>query len=306
MNRIIRRSLFILAMLAMQLLTPLARAESSGISILTDRDVSPLDLRVPKPLSRDEETALTPKDRFRECKQCPEMVVIPGGAFIMGASVNETGSTPDERPQHEVSIQRFSVGELPVTVDEWMACVLAQGCSYRPQGITAGDGRQAVGNIMWDDAREYVQWLSRVTGRTYRLPSEAEREYATRAGTTTAFWWGDAPDPNETDGSTLRRADTASAQAAALASTTPGANPFGLYEVHGNSYDWVEDCWHETYQSAPADGSAWIEDDCGGHVLRGGAASRSPQTRRSAARMWSGSQNRLVYMSVRVARSRAQ
>ena len=307
MNKIIRRSLFILAMLAMQLFTPLARAESSGISILTDRRASPLDLRLPKPLSRNEEAALQPKDSFRECEWCPEMIVVPGGTFIMGASASEGGSTPDERPQHEVTVQRFGVGELPVTMNQWMACVLARGCSYRPPSIAIQDGRQAAGNLLWDDAKEYVRWLSRVTGRPYRLLSEAEREYVTRGGTTTAFWWGDAPDPNETDGAIPPgRADIASAQAATLASTSPGANPWGLLEVHGGTYDWVEDCWHDNYQGAPTDGSAWIEGDCSRHVLRGGAASRSPQTRRSAARMWFGSPNRLVYMSVRVARSFAQ
>jgi formylglycine-generating enzyme required for sulfatase activity len=310
MNRIIRRSLLILAMLAMPLLAPLARAQSTDLpkmSAPTDKDVSPLALRLPKPLSRNEEAALQPKDRFRECEQCPEMIVVPDGTFIMGASASEGGSTPDERPQHEVTVQRFGVGELPVTTDQWMAWVLARGCSYRLPSIAIQDGRQAAGNLSWDDAKEYVQWLSRVTGRPYRLLSEAEREYVTRAGTTTAFWWGDTPDPNETDGTIPpRHADIASSQAAAFASTSPGANPWGLLEVHGGSYDWVEDCWHDNYQGAPTDGSAWIEDDCSGHVLRGGAASRSPQTRRSAARMWFGSPNRLVYMGVRVARSFAQ
>lgn len=307
MNGIIRRSLLLLAMLTTPVLTPLAEAQSielSRISALADRDVSPLALRLPKPLSRNEEVALKPKDRFRECQECPELVVIPGGKFMMGASESEPGSTSDERPRHEVTLEGLGAGEFPVTIKEWMACVVARGCSYRPQSVVMEDGRQAAGNILWDDAKEYVRWLSHVTGRPYRLLSEAEREYVTRAGTTTAFWWGDSAGPPEI--AYRRAAEPSSAQEADFASVPVSANPWGLYEVHGSIYDWVEDCWHEDYHGAPADGSPWMTGECSGHVLRGGAASRSPQTRRSAARMWFGSPNRLVYMGVRVARSLAR
>jgi formylglycine-generating enzyme required for sulfatase activity len=305
-NEIIRRSLFVLAMLA--ILAPRAEAQStepSGILRFSDRELSPLALRLPKPLSRNEEAALEPMDRFRECEQCPEMVAIPRGKFTMGASASEPGSTSDERPQHQVTVQGFGVGQFPVTNNEWMACVLARGCSYRPDSVATENGRQAVGNILWEEAKEYVQFLARKTGRPYRLLSEAEREYVTRAGTTTAFWWGDSTDPAEA--SNFRSVEMSSAQATASLAATPfGANPWGLYEVHGSTYDWVEDCWHPNYQGAPADGSAWITDDCSGHVLRGGATSRSAQTRRSAARIWFGSPNRLLYMGVRVARNLAQ
>jgi formylglycine-generating enzyme required for sulfatase activity len=296
-----------LALLTMPLFELPADAQSTEPSWISALDVSPLALRLAKPLSRDEEAALKPMDRFRECETCPQMIVAPSGTFVMGASADEPGSTSDERPQHEVSIERFSVGELPVTMNEWMACVIARGCRYRAQGIAMQDGRQAAGNLLWDDAREYVQWLSRVTGKPYRLLSEAEREYVTRAGTTTAFWWGDFPNPAEADGTIFPRpAEMNSAQEEALAFTPLGANPWRLQEVHGNIYDWVDDCWHDNYQGAPADGSAWTEDNCSGHVLRGGAGTRSAQTRRSAARMWFGSPNRLIYMGVRVARSFAQ
>jgi formylglycine-generating enzyme required for sulfatase activity len=307
MNGIIHRSLLVLAMLALQLLGSLAQAQStelSGIPALTDRDISPLALRLSKPLSRNEEAALKPVDRFRECEDCPKMVVVSGGTFVMGASANEPGSTSDERPQHEVTVQGFGVGQFPVTNSEWMACVAARGCSYRPNSDMIDDARQAVGNILWDDANEYVQWLSRKTGRPYRLLSEAEREYVTRAGTTTAFWWGDSANPP--GDIHPRSAGMSFAQTTAFAAMPFSANPWELYEVHGSTYDWVEDCWHPNYQGAPADGSAWITDDCSGHVLRGGAASRSAQTRRSAARIWFGSPNRLLYMGVRVARSLAQ
>jgi formylglycine-generating enzyme required for sulfatase activity len=307
MNRFLCCSLLNLALLTTPLFVSRVDAQStepSGISALAASDVSPLALRLPKPLSRNEEAALKAMDRFRECEDCPQMIVAPRGTFIMGASESEPGSTSDERPQHEVSIQRFGVGELPVTVNEWMACVVARGCSYRPQPIAMEDGRQAAGNISWSEAKEYVQWLSQVTGRPYRLMSEAEREYVTRAGTTTAFWWGASP--TRPDAADLRSAEPGSAQPAAFMTTPLGANPWGLHDVHGNTYDWVEDCWHENYEDAPVDGSPWISDDCGGHVLRGGATARSAQTRRSAARMWFGSPNRMTYMGVRVARSLPQ
>jgi formylglycine-generating enzyme required for sulfatase activity len=307
MTIVIRQLLLLSAMLLLPLFAPLAEAQSaepSRISALADGDISPLALRLPKPLSRNEEAALRPMDHFRECQNCPVMVVAPRGTFMMGANANEPGSTSDELPQHQVTIGRFGVGEFPVTINEWMACMLARGCRYQPDSIVMEDGSLAVGNILWEEANDYVQWLSRMTGRPYRLLSEAEREYVTRAGTTTAFWWGDSTNPPE--GVHPRSAKVSSSQTAALASTPLSLNPWGLYEVHGSMYDWVEDCWHENYQGAPTDGSAWTAENCNGHVLRGGAASRSPQTRRSAARTWFGSPNRMIYMGVRVARNLAE
>jgi formylglycine-generating enzyme required for sulfatase activity len=271
------------------------------------------ELRFARQLSRKEELALRPLDHFRECESCPEMIVVPVGEFTMGAMDGETGSTPDERPQHRVNFaQAFSAGRFPVTLSEWDACVAAKGCSYRPSGQGARRGRQPVVNILWDDAREYVAWLSRTTGRTYRLLSESEREYLARAGTTTAYWWGDAFDPMQASsaaGSPMLLSASISdlPQPIARTETLPvesfAPNPWGFYQVHGNVYDWVEDCWNETYDGAPSDGSAWISGNCNGHVLRGGAFSRNAKTARSAARIWSGASNRIIYMSVRVART---
>lgn len=261
-----------------------------------------LDLRAAKPLSRREEAALRPQDRFSECAHCPDMIVVPDGAFMMGASSDEIGSVDDERPQHLVTVQRFGVGRQPVTLDEWQACVAARGCSR--ELASAGHEGDPVAGILWEEASEYVQWLSRSTGRPYRLLSEAEREYVTRAGTTTAFWWGDMADPRQADAASANLiADVGIVAGITLASTPGGANPFGLFGVHGGVYDWVEDCWHDSYIGAPTDGSAWIEADCPRHVLRGGAATRALQTRRSAARIWFGSPNRMSYMSLRVART---
>jgi formylglycine-generating enzyme required for sulfatase activity len=279
---------------------------STGVANVTlaNADASALDLRLARPLSRREEAALRPRDRFRECDHCPEMVIVPGGSFTMGASQSEFGSTADERPQHVVTVQRFGVGRSPVSVDQWNACVRANGCSHRLAQEAEHDGDPVTG-ILWDEANEYVQWLSRATGRSYRMLSEAEREYATRAGSTTAFWWGDGADPHLADAASVADliADIGITTVAMTTATPPLANPFGLLDVHGGVYDWVADCRHDNYVGAPADGSAWITGDCEGHVLRGGASTRALQTRRSAARLWFGPPNRMSYMSVRVART---
>jgi formylglycine-generating enzyme required for sulfatase activity len=272
---------------------------------LTDDDLQALDPGASNPLSRREEAALRPFDRFRECVHCPGMIVVSDGTFTMGARADEAGSTNDERPQHVVTVRRFGVGRSPVTSGEWAACVTAGGCRHPVDPAT--DARDPVTGILWEEAREYVQWLSHATGRSYRLLSEAEREYVARAGTTTAFWWGDMADPRLADAAAADLiADIGISTRMTLASTPLGANPFGLYEVHGRVYDWVEDCWHDNYEGAPADGSAWTEPDCRGHVLRGGAASRALQTRRSAARIWFGAPHRMSYMGLRVARTLEQ
>jgi formylglycine-generating enzyme required for sulfatase activity len=270
------------------------------------------DLRLARPLSRNEVLALRPLDQFKECERCPEMIVVPAGRFLMGAEDGEAASTPDEAPQHEVSFAKpFAIGRFTVTMGEWDACVAAGGCSYRPADQGWGRGRQPAINILWNDAKDYVAWLSRSTNRPYRLPSEAEREYVARAGTTTAYWWGDSFFPAQAncapgDGEPI---PASIGDVQPIAGTRPlpvrsfAANPWGLYQVHGNVYDWVEDCWNDSYNGAPSDGSAWISGNCNRHVLRGGAFSRTPQTARSAARLWFASPNRMIYMSVRVART---
>src|SRR5437763_1635434 len=144
------------------------------------------------PLSPMQEKALKPKDTFKECANCPEMVVVPAGSFTRGSPTSEPGHSADEGPQHTVAIaQPFAVGRFAVTFDEWDACAADGGCNgYKPSDEGWGRGQRPVINVSWDDAKEYAAWLSRKTGRTYRLLSEAEREYVTRAGTTTPFWWG--------------------------------------------------------------------------------------------------------------------
>ena len=150
------------------------------------------EIRPAKPLSAAEERALQPADLFKECDHCPEMVVVPAGEFMMGSPALEPSGDDDERPQHRVLLAKpFAVGRFAVTFAEWDACVADGGCKrYRPGDRGWGRGRQPVINLWWEDARAYVAWLSERTGRTYRLLSEAEREYVMRAATTTPFWWG--------------------------------------------------------------------------------------------------------------------
>jgi formylglycine-generating enzyme required for sulfatase activity len=211
-------------------------------------------------------------ETFRECDDCPEMVVVPAGRFVMGLSSNEMERLKSEEgPSHEVTIDaQFAVGRYSVTFAEWDACADDHGCGgYHPKDEGWDRGDHPVINVSWEDAKSYVKWLSRKTGKTYRLPSEAEREYFARAGTTTPYWWGKAISPNQAKygGSLL--------EAAFVGRTVPvksfRPNPWGLYQVHGNVWEWTADCWNENYDGAPTDGSAWISGDCAQHVVRGGA-----------------------------------
>jgi formylglycine-generating enzyme required for sulfatase activity len=246
-------------------------------------------MRIAKPLSASEQRALRPQDLFKECEACPEMVVVPAGEFTMGAPETEKGSDADERPQRRVAFaNRLAVGRFAVTFAEWDACVAEGGCKgYRPSDRGWGRGRQPVINLWWEDARAYVRWISERTSRPYRLLSEAEREYVTRAGTTTPFWWGASISTEQAnyDGGFkygCGRKGVYRQKAVPVDSFAP--NPWGLYQVHGNVYEWVEDCWNRNYEDAPSDGSAWLIGDCARRVMRGGSWQFAPWHLRSAAR----------------------
>jgi formylglycine-generating enzyme required for sulfatase activity len=247
------------------------------------------------PLSPERERALKPKDAFRECATCREMVVVSAGSFTMGSPLSEAGRSDNEGPPHVVTFARpFAVGRFAVTFDEWDACVADGGCNgYKPSDQGWGRGQRPVTNVSWDDAKKYAAWLSRKTGKTYRLLSEAEREYVTRAGTTTPFWWGSSISKNQANydySYSYGDAESESLpklqgkmEAGPVDSFQP--NPWGLYQVHGNVWEWVEDCWNESYQDAPSDGSVWTSSgDCRRRVLRGGSWSSYPQHLRSASR----------------------
>jgi formylglycine-generating enzyme required for sulfatase activity len=218
-------------------------------------------------LSPEGERALKPKDTFKECDKCPEMIVVPAGSFTMG-SANEqehiAGGHNSFGPQHRVKFARqFAVGEFALTFDEWDACVADGGCNgYRPGDAGWGRGRLPVINVSWDDAKAYAAWLAKKTGKPYRLLSEAEREYITRAGTTTPYWWGSSI-------STSQANYYGSSRTVTVDSFAP--NPWGLYQVHGNVMEWVEDCYNASYAGAPTDGSAWTSGDCSRRVVRGGS-----------------------------------
>ncbi len=222
----------------------------------------------------------------------PEMISLPGGEFTMGS--NEDGS---ERPVHRVSIAPFALGKYPVTVAEWKACEAAGGCA----GIQAGDDeRLPIANVSWTDAQQYVAWLAKVTNRPYRLPSEAEWEYAARGGTQTRYWWG-----NEI---ALGSANCRGCgepydphRPLKVGSFLP--NPFGLYDMAGGVAEWVADCWHKDYHGAPANGSPWEAPDCSSHVLRGGSWKNDPSYLRAASRDQYDAGVRYPTHGFRVARS---
>jgi formylglycine-generating enzyme required for sulfatase activity len=235
------------------------------------------------------EQALKPKDLFRECSveqekdYCPQMVVLPAGSFIMGSPATEPGHQPSEEPQHKVTIARpFAASKFQLTFEEWDTCVAYGDC---PKGISDsgwGRGQEPVINVTWDDAQRYVSWLSKTTGRPYRLLTEAEYEYAARAGSAAAYPWGDDVGQNNANckGCGSRWDNTKTAPVGSFA-----ANSFGLYDMVGNVWEWVEDCVNENYEGAPRNASAWTEGgECKNRIVRGGSWNNTPVNLRSAVR----------------------
>ena len=226
----------------------------------------------PRVLSVEAERTLPPGQRFVECADCPEMVVVPAGTFIMGSPKDEKGHEISEESQHKVSIRRFAVSRTEVTFEQWDACHTLGGCDYSPSDQGWGRDDRPVINVSWDDAQQFVAWLSRRTGRTYRLLAEAEWEYAARAGSQTAFFWGREI---EKDGEAMANCNGCGSQwdfkqTAPVGQFPPSA--FGLHDMHGNVWEWTQDCVHGNYNGAPRDGAAWIEGgDCDRRVVRGGA-----------------------------------
>jgi formylglycine-generating enzyme required for sulfatase activity len=239
------------------LATPGANAQrglSTGPS--TDRP-SPSDAVVAQ---RD--TALDPGETFRDCPDCPEFVVVPPGDFVMGSN-----DTPYEKPERTITVRRpFAIGRREVTFAEWDQCADAGACKHRPDDHGWGRGDRPVVNVAWDDTKLFVAWLSQKTGQKYRLPSEAEWEYAARAGTKTPFWWGREVGAGRAQCDTCGSPTTK--QIVATGSFRP--NGFGLYDTSGNAAEWVEDCWNDSYKNAPKDTVAWTSGDCRLRVLRGG------------------------------------
>ena len=243
---------------------------------------------------------------FRDCARCPRMVVIPAGEFTMGSPESEPFRGAET--QHRVTFAApFAVSKFTITFDEWGACVKDGGCGgYRPDDQHWGRGKRPVIDISWDNAKAYVEWLSRKTGKPYRLLSEAEWEYAARAGTTTAYATGNAISPRQAnyDGSTDGSGPSDVNRQKTMPVGSFPANGFGLHDMHGNVSQWVEDCWHDDYTAmAPTDSSAWLEDSCDGGVLRGGSWEDSDIELRSAARTGEFKEKSSYADGLRIARS---
>lgn len=218
-----------------------------------------------------------PAAPIRDCPTCPELVLIPAGSGTMGS----TEVFAFESPVHDVNISKpFYMGRREVTFDEWDACLSEGGCQYRPGDRGQGRGLRPASDLDWNDAKAYVAWLSRKTGKAYRLPSEAEWEYAARAGTKTAYYWGNAI---EKDRANCAGCNTNSLKNTVSAGTFP-PNAFGLLDMAGNAAEWVEDCWEDSYKTAPKDGSAFTKADCRERVLRGGSFNNDQRFVRTAAR----------------------
>jgi formylglycine-generating enzyme required for sulfatase activity len=275
--------------------------------------------------------------------QAPALVVIPRGSFLMGSAQRARTQTGAEQPQHEVTIAKgFALARAEVTVAEFRAFVRASGYvpdSDRLGGASVYDeangrmqvrsgvdwqddyagqrasGNDPVVNVSWNDTHAYVEWLSKRTGKHYRLPTEAEYEYAERAGTTTPYWWGDGTPKRKVENLTGSgdRSPAHRSWANAFKDYTDGywgpapvmsflPNPFGLYDISGNVSEWVEDCWHDNYVRAPTDGSAWINPGCSERVIRGGSWGSAPDQDRSAFRQGAAADTRSGRVGFRVAR----
>lgn len=214
---------------------------------------------------------------FRDCETCPEMVTIPAGSFKMGSNRGDRS----ERPVHRVTIkQPFAIGKYEVTVGEWRRCVDSGGCSNFPKKADTSD-RSPVRDISWSDAEEYVNWLSELTGGRYRLPTEAEWEYATRAGTSSTYWWGDRMGSGKANCKGCDRAWNK--EVPADVGSFP-ANPFGLHDTSGSVWEWVSDCWYDNHKGAPADGKSRYKSNCRQHVIRGGSWRNDSSYAHSASR----------------------
>jgi formylglycine-generating enzyme required for sulfatase activity len=222
------------------------------------------------------EAAPEPGETFRDCPDCTEMVVVPPGEFEMGSH-----DLPFESPPHRVTIARpFAIARRETTFSEWDACVAAGACKDKPDDHGWGRGNQPLIDVSWEDAKAFVGWLTQKTGRNYRLPTEAEWEYSARAGTTSKFWWGN--DVGKSNANCDGCGDTQQRKPVPAGSFRP--NGFGLYDTSGNAYEWVEDCWNDTYANAPQDGSAWKTGQCLQRVLRGGSFANKVDAATSAAR----------------------
>jgi len=235
---------------------------------------------------------------FRECEACPEMVVMPGGSFEMGSPSTEKGRNVDEGPQRQVSVSRFAMSRFETTWAEWEACVAAGRCTSAGGDAGWGKGRRPVIDVDWNDARAYAGYVSGQTQGAYRLPSEAEWEYAARGGTSTRWSFGEAEGQL---GNHAWFSGNSSSRTQPVGGRT--ANPWGLFDVHGNVWEWVEDCWAGSYLGAPTNGKAVAAPDCESRAARGGSWFNIPQGLHSANRYWYAPTDRGIMTGFRLSRT---
>lgn len=252
---------------------------------------------------------------FQDAPFGPEMVVVPPGSFVMGSPEDEPERSRNDSPQHEVTIgDPVAVGRYAVTFEEWDFAQddhdwqrITGVKPHKPEDHGWGRGDRPVINVNWEDAQAYVKWLRDKTGKAYRLLSEAEWEYVARAGTTSPFWWGDGFTPDQANYNGNYTYKGGGKKGKYRQKTLPvrsfEPNPWGLYQVHGNVYEWCEDVWHDNYNGAPDDGGAWNDDRSSSRVLRGGSWVDIPEFCRSAYRSRISAGSRGIGIGFRLART---
>jgi len=298
-------------------------------------DVGPTEERIVSSERTAELVELT--DRLADgspCPFCPRMIALPGASFVMGSSAEEEGHNDDEGPQHQVDVPAFVIGKFEVTVGQYRAFVEATdrppldscrawdeeasewkddaGKSWQNPGFEQTDDHP-VACVSWEDATVYAAWLTEQTGQTYRLPSEAEWEFAARAGTITRYFWGDdevgcdfangADETAKLENSNWVTMPCTDGYYTTSPVGTFSPNEFGLFDLHGNVWEWVEDSWHESYEGAPQDGSPWVKGNNSVRVMRGGSWGYEPEDLRSAVRDWSQPDFRDFSVGFRLART---
>jgi formylglycine-generating enzyme required for sulfatase activity len=250
----------------------------------------------PEPASAQTPVVAHGSESVRDCENCPEMVILQPGSFTMGDNHGDRS----ERPAHRVTISRpYAIGKYEVTLAQWNACVQAEACKA-VTSTTGSPDKSPTRDISWADTQRFVRWLSKQTGQNYRLPTEAEWEYAARAGTSSRYWWGEKMRAGMANckGCGGDWSNDAPVNVDALP-----PNPFGLYGMNGGVWEWVEDCWHKDYDGAPTDGSAWTSSDCRENVIRGGSWRNDSTYAHSSSRFTYDSAVRYILNGFRVAKS---
>ena len=245
--------------------------------------------------SKENENTIT--DNLASGGKAPRMTPIPAGSFTMGC-LQKKDCNRSTLPAHEVTIPAFFASQSEITIAQWQQCYQSGACLHKAAN-EFDDDSLPVTNVSWKDTQKYTEWLSNQTGKKYRLLSEAEWEYVARAGTKSLFWWGDTMEQNQANclkcGSRWDEKQPAPIKSFA-------ANPFGLFDTHGNVWEWTQDCWHNDYQQAPNDGSSWQSENCKYRVIRSGSYFGEATSMYSSNRNSTTDDKRLSNIGFRVAR----